>query len=1071
MQKRFVHDLLRARDYQERSEADALSNWWRGGHGENEGSAGVCALWGIGGAGKTAIVDRFLRRIPGALPEHPDLPKDLSLTPPERLFVFSFYNAPNPDSFFGQLAAWLQNHVYDDSVRPPSYEQTLQLIEQAKVCLLVLDGLEKAQEDGLRGTAFGRINDGRLRDFILRIAEGYLSNVRVIITTRFRLFDTRKRNSPYFREIRIEKLEPLAAVSLLRVRGVKQGTYLELEAIARDQGFHALSVDLMGGYISRFCNGDPARLPPLVRSPEWDQQHSERNFHEELDPEVAAVREQERRFARLAARYRDALAANEPAALAVLQRVCLFRLGVDTPTLASIFLGSGKETISGSHLAALSPGTLQKTLDLLSAMRLLEAGETAHSSTNHPLYTVHPAVRDGFLQSLDPDTARKGNEAAREGLIALLNQRPGAQQPSDPATLDLMEEIIYHTLQSGHVREAWEVYSTRMGGYGNLGFRLSAHERGDRICRAFVGVQSPEVATTPRNLSSVDQVTFNREWAQYLIALGRLSSAAYRYNANVAIGATTRKDTSIDKQILAEIHLLSGRLREALSASHDAIASAKMVREWEQHRLSIALMIHAQTLRGRISAVVDAVHGQQSYLPKTLEPLYRLRGIYTALYLVRYGQYQKAIQLLNESKKILQANWGTDGMGVHFCNLLLAEVSCKLGDHSIAHVLLEQAQNWAIAQDSKELLCRAALVRVRLWLSDFEKVESVNGSPINVEKLRELLHVLERGLRIARECGYGIYHIDLVLLSSRLHLMGGNAAACIFNANIALRSGYHPSPDLGHSELLPSLSPECRYAWGTAEALYLLSQGLLLEVAQAIGCAHVDASQLSALPPPLQERIREAQILLQDCISRRKQLKDPLLRQARQAHAQLELGNLTSYSLHNQLATLSFSLMNIQASSLVRDQIFISYSHKDKRWLDEIQKTLKPLVRQDKLQVWADTRIRAGQQWRNEIKNALAKAKVAVLLVSRNFLESDFIYKEELPPLLSAAKAGGLTIIWVAIEACLFDATELADYQAVNDPSIPLSSFDGNQAQLSSELVRICRELVRAMNQGMPPSP
>src|SRR5436305_15228209 len=95
---RFVHPLLRARDYQERAELSHLAEWWR------RGGVGVCSLVGIGGTGKTAIVERFLRLLPGVLPSDSALPKDLSLRRPDGLFVFSFYDAPNPDSFFASLA-------------------------------------------------------------------------------------------------------------------------------------------------------------------------------------------------------------------------------------------------------------------------------------------------------------------------------------------------------------------------------------------------------------------------------------------------------------------------------------------------------------------------------------------------------------------------------------------------------------------------------------------------------------------------------------------------------------------------------------------------------------------------------------------------------------------------------------------------------------------------------------------------------------------------------------------------------------------------------------------------------
>lgn len=83
---------------------------------------------------------------------------------------------------------------------------------------------------------------------------------------------------------------------------------------------------------------------------------------------------------------------------------------------------------------------------------------------------------------------------------------------------------------------------------------------------------------------------------------------------------------------------------------------------------------------------------------------------------------------------------------------------------------------------------------------------------------------------------------------------------------------------------------------------------------------------------------------------------------------------------------------------------FISYSHKDNRWLSRLLVHLQPLERTGLIDLWADTRIKAGEDWIKQIDPALAKARVAVLLVSADFLASDFIVSKELPTLLQKAK-------------------------------------------------------------------
>ncbi len=97
-------------------------------------------------------------------------------------------------------------------------------------------------------------------------------------------------------------------------------------------------------------------------------------------------------------------------------------------------------------------------------------------------------------------------------------------------------------------------------------------------------------------------------------------------------------------------------------------------------------------------------------------------------------------------------------------------------------------------------------------------------------------------------------------------------------------------------------------------------------------------------------------------------------------------------------------------------QVFISYSHRDKKWMVELKKYLLGTKAVD-LVVWDDTKIRGGERWGDEICRAIGESHVAVCLLSQEFLDSKFITEEEVPRLLASARIFPVLLSDCTVEA------------------------------------------------------
>ena len=130
---------------------------------------------------------------------------------------------------------------------------------------------------------------------------------------------------------------------------------------------------------------------------------------------------------------------------------------------------------------------------------------------------------------------------------------------------------------------------------------------------------------------------------------------------------------------------------------------------------------------------------------------------------------------------------------------------------------------------------------------------------------------------------------------------------------------------------------------------------------------------------------------------------------------------------------------------LMRDELeqlpvkaFVSYSHKDLEFLQELNAHLKPLIRLNKLQLWDDRDIDAGEEWRKVLFEALEQADIVLCLISADFVASDFCYQDEFGQALAAHRLGEKTIVPIMLRKTDWQGLPLSEIQGT--PGVWISS-------------------------------
>ncbi len=151
--------------------------------------------------------------------------------------------------------------------------------------------------------------------------------------------------------------------------------------------------------------------------------------------------------------------------------------------------------------------------------------------------------------------------------------------------------------------------------------------------------------------------------------------------------------------------------------------------------------------------------------------------------------------------------------------------------------------------------------------------------------------------------------------------------------------------------------------------------------------------------------------------------------------------------------------------------IFIIYARKDQDALDELRAHLKSTEATEQLKVWCDCELLPGQNWSVEIRNRLELSDVILLLISKDFFNSEFIEKEELGLALVRHEKKNCVILPIIIRACVWeDHFSISNFQALPDNATPVYSNNWHHPDEAwTNVVRGIKTIIKLLREGKSP--
>ncbi|HVT18381.1 MAG TPA: TIR domain-containing protein [Thermoanaerobaculia bacterium] len=804
----------------------------------------------------------------------------------------------------------------------------------------------------------------------------------------------------------LEKLSAEAAVELLRLLKVT-GKESELCAAAEEFDRHALTLTLLGNYL-RLAHGSEIRKRHEVDLGKADERQGGQAF-------------------RVIAAYTRWL--GEGRELSILRLLGFFDRPADAASVSALRAAPPILELT-EDLVGLAEEDWQFAVSGLRDHGLLAKPE----STRPGSLDAHPLVRVYFAEALQSQWA----EAWREGNLRLYEHLQKAAPPL-PETLEEMEALysaIIHGCRAGRQQEALDEILWKRIRRGSKHFSL--HQLG-----AF-GSELTALAGF-----------FERTWDRPASSLSPTSQGSVLSNAGFCLRALGRLHEAVQPMQSS----LEKRIKD-----EDWVNAARGAGNLSELTLTLGEVAHARTYAEQSVELADRSGDdfQRSSKRTTL-----------ATTLHQMGKTGESAAAFAEAETMqVRSRPGTSLLsslaGYHYCDLLLdraepeggAQLACLSTDSEAAlrlrqvcqEVMKRTKQTLEIAESNHWLLDIAAdhlsLGRAHLGLGLTAPQEDMDSE---LALAAEHLHKSVDGLRQAGEDD-----VPLGLLA--------RAALCRTQSDFA-----GATVDL-------------------AEALEIAERGSM----RLHECdAHLEWTRLDLQRSDVESartHLARARKLVDDTGYGRREREVAYLerRLAAMPAATRPAGATAGREAPRQGGTQSekppaaasgaggtvprTEQLPEKAPAGTSPSVFMSYSHVDEAWKDRVVKQLKVLEMEGVLDVWDDRRISAGDDWLPDIEAAMERARVAILLISADFLISKFIRGTEVPRLLERRRSAGLLVIPVIVYPCPWqEVTWLAPIQCRPKDGRPLSrgrkyQIDKNLADLALEISDLLRSAAPAVS-------